>query len=280
MNFHKHERIEIMYVASGICNILILDQNEKETNLLLRQGEMIMIDEDVWHKLCIGNEICNIINLEFTLEQNVDCFSIGALAKKSKSFTHFLESFKDYILIFDDGEILKSITGILHELGDKHFATDKELFLNLMCTTLLLTMSRVYESSEVELRKVVHIKKAIMFIQENYTKPLKIEEISQYVNINSSYLERLFKKSIGESIVNYINNLRVNKAIVLMDATPLSISEISQSVGFGTRQQFNNSFKKRKGISPQEYRNKNSQNVLWFGFTGDYKHSEKKNYKE
>lgn len=98
------------------------------------------------------------------------------------------------------------------------------------------------------------IKKALLFIHANYTQQLSLAEISAAVNLDKSYLCRLFKQATGSSIFQFINRLRLEKAASLITSCDMNISEAAFAVGIADALYFTRLFKKHFGISPSEYR--------------------------
>lgn len=102
------------------------------------------------------------------------------------------------------------------------------------------------------------VKQAIRFIEENYMGECGLTEVAAQVHLNASYFSNLFKKETGESITGYIQNLRVQKAKLLLKSTDMKIFEIAQAVGFNDPNYFTNTFNKTEGLSPKEYRKRSA----------------------
>ena len=77
--------------------------------------------------------------------------------------------------------------------------------------------------------------------------------------MNPVYLSYLFKKVTGVKFSDYLNELRVKKATELLENSTLRIGEISTKVGYKDSRYFSEVFKKRMGLTPNEYRNKNQE---------------------
>ena len=73
----------------------------------------------------------------------------------------------------------------------------------------------------------------LIYINNNYKKDISIDEISNYFSYNRFYIMKLFKREIGDSIINYINKLKIYKSIQLLDSNK-SILNISISSGFNS----------------------------------------------
>ena len=100
----------------------------------------------------------------------------------------------------------------------------------------------------------IYIKHAIEFIDTNYSRKISIVEIAAYVGINRKYLSHLFSNILNVSPQNYLINFRLQKACDLLTGSSLSINEISNSIGYMDQFLFSKVFKKYKGISPKNYR--------------------------
>ncbi len=98
------------------------------------------------------------------------------------------------------------------------------------------------------------IRLAKQYIQQNYMKPISLEEVSGYVGFNPTYFSTLFKKENGGNFVDYLSEIRMNSAKELLRETNLNIAVICEQVGYNDLKNFTKSFKKNVGLKPNEYR--------------------------
>ncbi|WP_239616179.1 response regulator transcription factor [Cohnella mopanensis] len=96
--------------------------------------------------------------------------------------------------------------------------------------------------------------KAVEYIQANYSKDLSMTMVSNHVSLNYSYFSQAFKDFVGTSFVQYLKNLRIEKAKELLETTELKVLEIGDRVGFENTKHFNRVFKEMQGVTPLEYR--------------------------
>lgn len=92
------------------------------------------------------------------------------------------------------------------------------------------------------------------YIGENLSGQMTLTDIAEHVHMNPSYLSRFYKKSCGENLFDYIAAARVEKAKALLAGKQLSVSGVAERVGFSSMGYFSSVFKKRVGMSPQEYK--------------------------
>ncbi len=83
---------------------------------------------------------------------------------------------------------------------------------------------------------------------------LRLENIADAVHVTHSHLSRIFKRSEGINISDYITQKRIEKATHLLRSTSESISFVSEQVGYASPYYFSACFKKVTGMTPSEYR--------------------------
>ncbi|MDU4889243.1 MAG: helix-turn-helix transcriptional regulator [Clostridium sp.] len=98
------------------------------------------------------------------------------------------------------------------------------------------------------------IRKAINYINLNLNSNLTLSFIANNIVINPNYLSSKFNKEVHESIASFINRRRIEESLKLMKNASLSITAISEQVGFNDVNYFSKVFKKLLGVSPSEYR--------------------------
>ncbi len=96
----------------------------------------------------------------------------------------------------------------------------------------------------------------LYYIQHNYPSNIKLETIAALFGYNSSYLGKVFSKSVGESFNSYVDQVRIKHAIELLAENKHKVYEIAEMVGYKNVDYFHKKFKKYVGESPAEYRKK------------------------
>ena len=92
------------------------------------------------------------------------------------------------------------------------------------------------------------------FITENYDKDISLDDVSRHLNLSPYYFSKLFKSETGTTFVEYLTNLRMERAQELLKDESLSIKEICAAVGYADPNYFSRTFKKNVGVTPTVYR--------------------------
>lgn len=99
-----------------------------------------------------------------------------------------------------------------------------------------------------------YIIQAVQYIHENYSRDISLEEIADHIGISSFHLSRTFKTEMGIKLSEYITGIRMDKALLLVKNTSMTISEIGEQIGYGNPTYFCRIFKKNTGKTIGEIR--------------------------
>ncbi|PWJ42765.1 helix-turn-helix transcriptional regulator [Sediminitomix flava] len=107
--------------------------------------------------------------------------------------------------------------------------------------------------SDMEIQQ--KLQSVLQYIDDQIHEKLTLEEIAKEFALSKSSLQRAFKSNLGESIYDYILKERIRKVKVQLQDHRIHISEIAINCGFHSVSHLSATFKKRVGLSPQNYRN-------------------------
>ena len=99
-----------------------------------------------------------------------------------------------------------------------------------------------------------YVNRATAYIQQNFTNcRLQLNQISRKVNVSPNYLSSVFKELTGQTITQFVLQLRLNRACELLEKGNYTLQDIAAQAGFSDAQYFSRMFKKQFGISPKRY---------------------------
>ena len=98
------------------------------------------------------------------------------------------------------------------------------------------------------------MQKAVLYVQNHFKEKITLEEVASIANYSPNYFGNRFKSYTGKGLKEYIMALRFSLAEQMLVYSDLSVSEICYRCGFGDLSNFMMYFKKRRGMTPSEYR--------------------------
>jgi len=98
------------------------------------------------------------------------------------------------------------------------------------------------------------INKIITYIEQNYDKDITVKSLAQYVMMGENYISALFKKKIGQNLIHYVHEYRINKSKELLLQSDLTVGEVGVQVGFANDNYFIKIFKRVTGTTPSQFR--------------------------
>ena len=137
---------------------------------------------------------------------------------------------------------------------DFPFGADQMIKLKLEMLLIELVRSGMTEKtgvdSEVSDPKTHEI---YNYVNKNFRENITLGELCFIFGTNKTTLCSSFKKAYGDTVIGYINYLKIKEAKKLLREGEYNLTEISQKLGFSTVHYFSRMFKKQQGVSPSEY---------------------------
>lgn len=250
---HNHNILEIFYCVEGSGQIMI------ENNIYnYSQNSFAIIPKNTVHKIEEDETIKSDLQylfldcqslFELYLPENIDkkSFVLNALRNQK-----YLFSSKPSHLTFTIKELFTDIN------STDLFKRERIIFTLISLMMYSIKRSGLNESLYSHNLQNLEFLKAVKIIEQHYQEKIKISDIAKEININESYLRRIFKKAIGVSPLEFLNEKRINYACSLLMNTDENILDIAYSSGFLSISSFNRNFIKITSKTPTEYRSKKS----------------------
>ena len=252
---HWHNEMEIVYVEEGEFEECIDFEHYH-----VRKGDIVLINPYVLHSFRqYENErsVFKTIMFDFSMltGNTADASSI-------KYFNPFLEG--NYLspkIISPDNSHYYELKECVLEIISTY--SKHENFFELKIKSELYRLFFVLFKHFFECRSgdtvikdstTRNIKIILDYISENYAKPITIDELAEKVDLSKHYFMRFFKKYMGTTCIEYINDYRLNIAANLLVTTRMQITEVAVSIGITNLSYFNRILRKKYNMTPKEYR--------------------------
>lgn len=247
---HMHSELELVYVTKG--RILCYADN---VFLQVKCGEIVFFNSQTAHYTESVEEdteyICIFIQKPYYSPEQTKYLS-EFLNKKSCQYHIFRKNDSD------TDSLIKIIDIMAYEY--KHHLKAREYALLARKHDILTLLYRNnYLTDENDILNEAGIKPILTtlnYIEKNYFNPIRLQDISNEVNLHKNYICNLFNKITGKTITDYIAHVRICEAKELL-RTNLPLNEIAYKVGFSSQSYFNKVFKKQLLYTPLEYKKLN-----------------------
>jgi two-component system response regulator YesN len=147
------------------------------------------------------------------------------------------------------------VEGIYPEHERQSLEKDDQDYVDSHFQRLLDQWFMHYGNFSVSNQKLV-IRNVCDYIKNHYNEDFMLTDMAEMSLMSVSYFSTIFKQHTGQTLINYINQIRIEKAKELLLDPALKIYEVSEAVGYTTLQYFNRVFKSQVGMTPNEYRKK------------------------
>lgn len=254
---HNHEIFELNFVENGAgCQRIIGDSTEIISNL-----DLVLITspdlEHVWEQHECRSEDIHEVTIQFRLDFDSPTSPFRTNPFKS-IFTMLTRAKRG--LAFQQEAILTVYHRIVRLSKIKEgFLAVQELF-SILYELSKFDNARELASSAFAKVEVDSDTKRIMkvknFIDEHYKDEMSLEQLANLIGMTPTAFSRYFKLRTGKNLSEYIVDIRLGHAARRLVDTTDAVSEICWTTGFNTLSNFNRLFRKRKGCSPTEFREK------------------------
>ena len=239
----------IGYVVSGDRRWISTD-----TIRICHGGDCGITPPHVYHRNC---SISDVPYERYVLKIRIETFQpiIDILGENELN-----RLYQNYLRFTKESQ--KIIRSMLDEMLNEYTKNSpySQLILEGMAYKLFFYMYENYIPSELD-KNTLYIKKfderiqdALIYIENSLMYGSPIEEVAASVSLSPSHFSRLFKSVTGSSYTDYLTDVRLQHAQILLGTTSLSISEIATKLGLANGNYLCTLFKRKYGIAPTEYR--------------------------
>lgn len=252
---HWHEEMEMTYIAKGSCQYEI----ELES-YLLEEGDLLFIQPCHLHTIKYHGSIpaatqSFVFHLGMLHGFQTDASSIQyfmPLTRNEVSMNRIIKSSAPQYTALKDAFF--QLTALYEHKPFGYELEMKSLFFHIFF--LLFSNGYIHKKKELSLKQSTteKIKTVLTYIQSNYAKPLAIAELAAVCDFSEYHFMRFFKKHVGITCIEYINNYRLDVASKLLEKSDIPVLNIAFDVGFTNISYFNKLFKQKFRVTPSVYR--------------------------
>ena len=254
---HSHDYFELLYVSEGSCK-----QTIGTTPCNLSAGDFCLLNPFVTHSVQIANDETSLYNImikESLFKDSFLCMITGNdLISNFFASSLFNESQEKSYLYFSGNsnrEAEKHLQSMIIELVEQKLGYHKvaEHYLALFFMELARSQQQRIDKENYSLMGGNSLSEILTYINQ-HKLDVSLTSVAEKFHYHPKYLSHLIKKYTKKSFSEIIQELKLQEACYYLKNTSLSISEISQLVGYYDHSHFNHLFKKEFEMSPSEYR--------------------------
>lgn len=225
---HFHGNYELIYSIAGTAEIAVNNRLEH-----LHPEELLLIPPYSIHSLKIPK----------TAKTWVGVFSKDFITEFAQKY-----SFADFTKFTCDEEVNAFLKNYLFNTALP------EHYTHIACLNLVCAQCLKHAKHTDAVVNPSFMKKTIRYITENLSRDITMQRIADELNYEYHYFSDLFHRNFSVNFRSFLNVLRFEEACRLLPDKSRTITEISNTCGFGSIRNFNRIFKELSGISPGEYR--------------------------
>lgn len=251
---HRHKEFELNFIERGKGVRRIVGDSVEEVgeyDLVLIGGEDL---EHVWEQgECSSKDI-----REITIQFSGEIFSGHLLAKNQFASIDKMLRKAQHGLVFPMSTIMK-VYSTLDTLAD-----ESERFVQFLKTLYVLYELSISDgvrvlasgsfSHYVRKGESNRVQKVKQYINNNYARPLRLEDLAALVGMSPVAFSRFFRQRTGRTLSEYIVDIRLGYAARMLVDTAKNISEICYECGFNNLSNFNRTFKAKRHYTPRDFR--------------------------
>lgn len=248
MMLHWHPEHELIYIHSGTFQLHLND-----TTYSLKAGDVIFIPGGTIHsgepENCVYT--CILLELQKMLKKTDICteFAKKLSCGELRVITRLSDCSDVFAKLCADMSYLHEKNGEGYAFGIK--ALIFLLFGNILDQGLYSCEQKDSSTSDKITQK---LKVAITYMEENYSEPMKLEDLAKMADMSPNHFMRCFRSIAGISPFSYLIGYRLSKACRDLRTTDMTMTEIALTSGFNDVSYFIHTFKKAYGMTPGVYR--------------------------
>lgn len=242
-HFYWHKNIELMLVLRG--HVKVYSDRKKHT---LEQDDILFINSNSGHSLFVldPESMLFIMEINPKVFPEANCLKIECESNSESR----------YNLLFTQIRYLMAKTLFYASKGQEKYLMGIKAYIMALLTELQYNFPSTHDSQDItmNLKEKKDFRNILDYIDINFDKKLKLEEMANIAGYNVTYLATLFRKNVGITFNEYLMRVRLKNAIDNMFDLNISLLDIALKNGFPNSKSFCQCMKEYCGKTPQQYR--------------------------
>ncbi len=229
---HLHSQVELVYMRQGSCDAYIdgICYN-------LEKGDCLIVFPNRIHSYKKGDD--DIADVFIVSAEQLSEYT--TVFQKKLPVTPHLKNVPDSI---------SNIFTAIHDCEGKF----QEAIRWGSCTALIGMLFQKISFRDLSSRENKSFQRLLDYCNENFSKNISSRDVADAIGVSYSYVSHLFSDKLFIGFRKYINTLRINEALRLIDQEMGSLTEIAYEVGFSSIRTFNRVFLQSTGFTPSNYK--------------------------
>ncbi|TXK85612.1 response regulator [Paenibacillus sp. N3.4] len=221
--------------------VLTFSRYEEQIHLAIRSGSMDKIQEAVkqWIDAVKQSESITLEQLDHWWRE----YSVMKRRWVQQFFSNKSEEEIKQMLLDEPSSLIVPL--------DEYGILSLSLWQQELTRSMLHLSKRLLEHQQKDKNVIFEIS---AYLEKNYHEDITLQDIANRFYLSREYISRKFKQEFEVNLSDYLGQIRMNKAKVLLRNPHLRISQVAEMVGYQDEKYFSKVFKKQEGISPNEYR--------------------------
>lgn len=247
MDLHWHTQCEIIKILEGEFSLILNDKK-----ILSKAGDILFIHDGVVHGGTPINCVyeCIVFDMSLLLKKNITCTKLlSDIINHNKVIDTIISGHNKHIEI--------CCNYLFEAINSKEPGFELIVQGSLYNLLGMILRTGLYKTKSISTKRsstsLQQLKTVLTLLEENFSEPLTLEDLSKSVGMTPKYFCRFFHQMTNKTPIEYLNYYRVDVACELLLTKDVCITDVALDCGFNDVSYFIKTFKKYKGITPKQY---------------------------
>ena len=227
-------------------------------------GEAIV--DDRHYRLTPGSLLCVKPGQQRRSIFGFQCYYLHMTFDEDSPYRDLLTQAPDYFQLIDHEKYARIFEELIRHLFANGYDEESD-YVNAKLLELFYRIRKDSENNRKYLalaprRENEYIPRVLVYLQENFRHDVKLADMAYVTGYSPNYFHHVFTSVMGKSPQQYLLELRIRQAKLLLTQSTLSLSEIAYECGFSSQSYFNLQFRRETHTTPGKYRKQNIERYL------------------